>query len=1062
MMPVFAGVTDNNPYNVALGRTVTDVNGVAAYAPNIPNLVNGDSIDSGATVAITSGKLPNAVIEIDLADTYTLSGVDVLSGTDANGNPSTGLLKEYQIHYLSGEEWIPAKIAAGTDIKYSNGVINERVTVLADGCTVNCNSGYSLLVFDGLITTNKIRIVSKHGDKTTTNLREIRVYKADANNIAFRKPVTVSYNSFGNGGSKTTVQQLPSFVVDGQSNNTSSQEFLFGSNANTATTDHWVEIDLLKDYTINRAVVSTATTQNFSLQAYVNGGWVDIPGASVTDNKLADCELTFPEYTASKVRLFLPQGQSNQKIKEIKIYTTDIINLDEFGYESGGTPLKSLVADADAIGNMRLTNISGSPQNVTYIAALYENVNGTDKLKDVKLDSSEIPAGMSENLSVDMKLPPNIDNCTLKTFLFDTMDNIRPYFGTDKFPVLQKPVYDYPFTEETSEKILDIMDNISGAKDFTVSEPVNNGISVSVADFGASPDKNAYANLTCFENAIAKVKEINASTLIIPEGVYYLGKDRQTQISLEGISDLLIDGRGSELIFTDHETASDGQFIYINDCSRIKMSNLTIDWDFESSPTIFIGEVSAVNFNTHTVEFTAEGVNIPDSFTFGGGREWDTNVNNKVPSENYNFPSGDSVVSTAKTGTNSFSVTFKNSNYFKEVKVGSPAFLQLTPNYNANGIRTYKSKDIIFSDVTVHSVPYIAFDSTLTENLEFNRVKVVPREGRRFSSFGGLETHRIYQNVKLVNCTLDGIYDDMFHLSNSFLGTGAIKQDDYTVIFDHLQLFAHQDIIYEGAPMTMKTSQFEDINWQSEIASFEWQYNYYPGDSAAHRCVVKFKDALPADYEDTNFFFNMDFGGNYIVRNNVLRNGSCHAFYFGMDSGTVEDNTIENIAYPAFALHNVLRWSRWTIGDNPSNVIIRGNVVKGSNYAQRDPASFFIGGGYDEQPSNYTDVKGYVAHNILMEDNTIEDSAWAAFGMFSAKNVIVINNKFINSNFRESREKYEGMGNVYIYNAKDIVFAGNTNKNTVDTYESGLFVAADTTENVVIEDNVGFGDTITK
>lgn len=436
-----AGVTDDNPYNVALGKTVVDVNNVKANNNPVSNLTDGDSQDSNR-FGITSSKLDKAVIEIDLAAVYTISGVDVLSGYSATGAPATNddILSAYQVHYLSGEEWVPARIAGGTDMM-GNPFTNERVTVLSDGCTVNCRYGYNFLVFDENVTTNKIRIVSKDTDAKGTILREIRVYKADDNNVAFRKPVTISWASFGGGSSSQTLQQVPSFVVDGQSNNTKAQEFTFGSKASVSTTDHWVEIDLLKNYNIHRAVVSTGTTKSFRLQAYENGEWTDIPGAGVENNTSANRELTFPVYTTNKVRLFLPKGQSSQKIKEIKLYALDDIVVDEFGYKSEGEIVECLVENADFTGSMKVTNNSASAKNATYISALYEIINGIEELKAVRIDSKEIAGGgVAETLQVNMKLPANVDNCILRTFLFDTLDNITPYFPENKFPSMEKDI----------------------------------------------------------------------------------------------------------------------------------------------------------------------------------------------------------------------------------------------------------------------------------------------------------------------------------------------------------------------------------------------------------------------------------------------------------------------------------------------------------------------------------------------------------------------------------------------------------------------------------------------
>ncbi|MBO5008648.1 MAG: hypothetical protein J6D26_07415 [Clostridia bacterium] len=443
-VPAFASETDDNPYNVALDKTVTDVNNTGNGTFTTDKLTNGDSTDSSAVFMVTSTKRANAVYEIDLAGTYTISGVDVMSGNNNNGAPaSNDVLKAYQIHYLSNGEWIPAKIAAGTDVGWiNNAFMNNRVTVLADGCTVNCVSGNNFLVFDGNITTNKIRLVSKDETVAVTKLREIRVYKADDNNVAFRKPVSINYSDFGGGSGKDTLRQVPSYAVDGQSDNASGQEYALPSKANTASNDYYVEIDLLKDYNINRAqVVTKYSAASIKLQAYVNNAWVDIPDAAVTNNKAANCEFTFPVYTANKVRVFFPAGNSSLSIREVKLYAVDDIVVNEFGYTNNGEPMQGLVDDATFNGSMTLTNNTNSTKNVTFISALYENVNGSLQLKNAKTDTAQIAGGgQSETLEVNIELPENTDNYVLKTFLFDTMDNIKPYFASGKFRTLTKDV----------------------------------------------------------------------------------------------------------------------------------------------------------------------------------------------------------------------------------------------------------------------------------------------------------------------------------------------------------------------------------------------------------------------------------------------------------------------------------------------------------------------------------------------------------------------------------------------------------------------------------------------
>ena len=140
----------------------------------------------------------------------------------------------------------------------------------------------------------------------------------------------------------------------------------------------------------------------------------------------------------NKVRLFLPKGQSSQKIKEIKLYAVDDIVV-ECGYTKDGESVECLADNAVLDGSMKITNNTASLKNATFISALYETVNGTELLKDVKIDSKEIAGGgTTETLKTKIDLPSDVDNCTLRTYLFDTLDNITPYFDENNFPVLEK------------------------------------------------------------------------------------------------------------------------------------------------------------------------------------------------------------------------------------------------------------------------------------------------------------------------------------------------------------------------------------------------------------------------------------------------------------------------------------------------------------------------------------------------------------------------------------------------------------------------------------------------
>ncbi|MBR4308936.1 MAG: right-handed parallel beta-helix repeat-containing protein, partial [Oscillospiraceae bacterium] len=297
---------------------------------------------------------------------------------------------------------------------------------------------------------------------------------------------------------------------------------------------------------------------------------------------------------------------------------------------------------------------------------------------------------------------------------------------------------------------------------------------------------------------------------------------------------------------------------------------------------------------------------------------------------------------------------------------------------------------------------------------------------------------------------------DNLHLSNHFFGGGVSgnpKIDNYTVALDHLAHWMHYTEVYVGATFGMRDANFKDLGWTSKVKSFTWE-NYFTSDgNAPWRCTVTFEDPLPSNYKDTNQFWNMDKNtGNYIVRNNTFEGGLAHAMYLGLANGTVENNRVENFAYPGLILNCLIRWDRWAIGTPINNVIIRGNTLKDCNKALRDPAAMFVGGGIDEQPSDYNPVSGRIVSNVLVENNTVESTPWAAFGTFSSKNIVIRNNNFINASTTAKKSGKPG-GNVFITNADNIYCTGNTVYHGAVSYETGIYVDSSTTTNVTRTSN---------
>jgi parallel beta-helix repeat protein len=88
-----------------------------------------------------------------------------------------------------------------------------------------------------------------------------------------------------------------------------------------------------------------------------------------------------------------------------------------------------------------------------------------------------------------------------------------------------------------------------------------------------------------------------------------------------------------------------------------------------------------------------------------------------------------------------------------------------------------------------------------------------------------------------------------------------------------------------------------------------------------------------------------------------------------------------------------------------------------------------------------------------VENNVVDGSTACGFALFSAEDVIVRNNQFLNSNtLPTTKPRRVGWGNVYVSNARNITWENNEIRNEGHAYESGLYVDTATVLNFKEQD----------
>lgn len=155
------------------------------------------------------------------------------------------------------------------------------------------------------------------------------------------------------------------------------------------------------------------------------------------------------------------------------------------------------------------------------------------------------------------------------------------------------------YANRTANTAINRADEITGCPNFTVEKPREKGGAILKAtDFGLSTasDKNA----TAINRAIAEAKRIGASRVELAPGTYRCFDE--DGIIIEKMTDFTFDGKGALLIFRrpaeyrgqpQSEIIMNKSNLFVSNCERVWVKNLTMDWDWQNDPLCDAGIVAS-------------------------------------------------------------------------------------------------------------------------------------------------------------------------------------------------------------------------------------------------------------------------------------------------------------------------------------------------------------------------------------------------------------------------------------------------------------------------------------
>lgn len=447
---------------------------------------------------------------------------------------------------------------------------------------------------------------------------------------------------------------------------------------------------------------------------------------------------------------------------------------------------------------------------------------------------------------------------------------------------------------------------------------------ISVSDFGASPFVED--NSEAFYNAIEYCREIEATKLLIPKGVYRIYY--KNAFVFRGLKDFTLEGSDSELIIVENQSVQidnvisyEHRYVFLFDkCERCVVKNLYIDWDWEKSRLATLGKILEVaqdyfdmifedlqdiDPNIRWVTFNSYD---PISLTPGveGGKEYWLSPNN--------------FKQVIKTSNNVLRVFPDKMSDFPVKK--DELYLVRHYTYDLHGFNIKDVENFSFKEVVIYSVPGMGYVvSGDSHHFELQYCKIVQRPAtKRYITACADGFHM---------CQSKG-YFKIEHCDFSFMGDDAINiHDNNALILEKV----HEDtliirdtiLVQVGDTIELRNSDLSKTNFCSKITHIE-------GDTYNHTYMIQLQDHIPEEVQKGCIVFNQRYSSDhYIVKNNYFHENRARGILLHNSSGIIENNYFYKTQGAAIQIETGVQEKSWSEGTGVENLWVVNNVFDTCN-----------------------------------------------------------------------------------------------------------------------------------
>ena len=488
--------------------------------------------------------------------------------------------------------------------------------------------------------------------------------------------------------------------------------------------------------------------------------------------------------------------------------------------------------------------------------------------------------------------------------------------------------------------------------------------------------------------------------------------------NFDGFNSVEIEGNGSEFIFSGQAMPFD-----FEDCNKIRVSNVIIDWDI---PFSFQGDI--IEINKAEEWFDLKPYNEGFSWKLKNGKITFPNINGFSYSELGSTLSHNKETKAVDYGAWDMSLhpdsVEKQPNgllrfYVKGIKhyprVGSVLNSKGDHDNNryAPAFLTRNSKDIVFDKVIIHHALGMGFLFERSENIKIINSGIYIREGSdRMISATADATH--FANCKgdilIENCRIEGMYDDGTNVHGTYVAVDKIiDSKTVRVALKHKQQkgFQFAGVNDEVWFIKQPNPQRRETNSVTKVKVINDDYT-----------DLTFTSKIPTDLKVGDILENKTWNPNFTMRGNTIRDHRARNIIIKTPKKIIiEDNDLSSMMSSIMLRGETFFWYE---SGNVEDVLIRNNRFIHCAYGGAEHAILKV----SPRLGKTFDDSVLYDRNIIFENNTIETFdnriIWA-----DRVDGLIVRNNTIKQTFTE-KQQYPDAFMFDLINCNNVEISNNT------------------------------------